>query len=410
MHKHNSIFIILKENSDEHIMCIFSGSVESVAATKILVSQVYQTQIVEQKEKGKKKRYKKPVGKPLQLVVYSNKVILDPTAHDSIAGTPGGTAMILPFPLIKGNNRVAVLDMSNYENFFDDIELLFPIPQTQSYSNSILSDAIDVVKVGSYNVSIVPNYENFIHLQFDKFNLHPDVTNLLKRYYSHNYGFMVCVLRPQARYHPFAYVHEIRNNGELFVPTRHFHGDTSAGTKFGTTMGHSVFGKFHDRTDVQGDAHADDQHDERSGLIMDDLNLKNNFYDTLMDGDEYISHQMRRTAMGGTPAKQPKKHSKRQGVQVLDATQAHPVRRGHDANDLDWDHEIYIVNRPTAFSDSILRKPGVSGFAASSGRIEQVANYIDFKRMPNDIAFGSIQSIMKLVITKTYSENHDLFV
>jgi hypothetical protein len=119
---------------------------------------------------------------------------------------------------------------------------------------------------------------------------------------------------------------------------------------------------------------------------------------------------MRRTAMGGTPAKQPKKQSKRQGVQVLDATQAHSVRRGHDANDLDWDHEIYIVNRPTAFSDSILRKPGVSGFAASSGRIEQVSNYIDFKRMPNDIAFGSIQSIMKLVITKTYSENHDLFV
>lgn len=360
-------------------MCIFSGSVESVGATKILVSKVYQSQIVEQKEKGGRiRRFKKPVGAPLQLVVYSNKVILNRNSHDSISGTPGRTAMILPFPLIKGKNRVAVLNMNNYENFFDDVELLFPITQSRSYANdgSMLAlgdDMIEVMKVGSYDVSIVKNFENFSRLQFEKFNLDPDVTKLLKQYYGKNYGFMVCVLRPQARYHPFAYVHEVRSNGELFVPTRHYHGDSSRST-YGITMGHSVFGKFHEPlNDPSYDAQNDDTH----------AHLKDNFYDTLMDSDEYISHQMRRTTNRSAQEK---------------------------SNEIDWDHEIYIVNRPSVQHDRMIRKAGVNMLRASPGRISQVENYINFKRMPNEVAFGEISDVVKVTINKLYTENHDMFV
>lgn len=423
-------------------MCIFSGSVESVASTKILVSKVFQTEIVEQKEKGKKRKFKKPVGKPLQLVVYCNKVVLDPAAHDSISGTPGGTAMILPFPLIKGKNRIAALNMSLYENFFDDVDLLFPIPQkSREFSNSysLTDGVIDVMKVGSYNVSIVPNYDHFVNLQFDKFNLHPDVTKLLGRYYGKNYGFMVCVLRPQAVYHPFAYVHEIRNNGELFIPTRHYHGNTSAGSRYGTTMGHSVFGKFHDRTEIgDGDGDGDggdggDGHHEVHGahgahddLLMDDVQLKNNFYDTLMDGDEYISHQMRRSAFGGGartptsspsgPAKPKSKHSQHSAhsahLMVSRSSGSSKDRRGGRGDDshVDWDHEIYVVNRPTMHYDSILSKPGVTMLRANPAKLEQVANYINFSRMPVEIAFGEISDIVKVSINKLYNENHDMFV
>jgi len=355
--------------------------------------------------------------------------VLDASAHDSVAGTPGGTAMILPFPLIKGKNRVAVLDMSQYENFFEDIDLLFPIQQRSSegaYSNSLMDSAIDVVKVGSYDVSVVPNYDQFTRLQFDKFNLHPDVTKLLGQYYSKNYGFMVCILRPQATYHPFAYVHELRNNGEMFIPTRHYHGNTSEGSRFGTTMGHSVFGKFHDRTELEPDVmpygdYDDDLGPDRSrdddNLLMDDLHLKNNFYDTLMDGDEYISHQMRRTALGGG-ARNPNgipgpagsassSHHRNKSTRVQ--TPSVPVNRSQ-RDVIDWDHEIYIVNRPTVEHDSMVSKPGVTMLKASPGRLNQVSNYINFKRMPLDIAFGEIDNMIRISINKLYSENHDLFV
>lgn len=366
-------------------MCIFSGSVENVAATKILVSKVYRSQIVEQKQKnGRIRRFKKPVGNPLQLTVYSNKVVLDHRAHDSLTGNRGGTAMILPFPLIKGQNRVAVLNMENYENFFDDIELLFPVPQSREMNSYSLTDAIEVMKVGSYKVSIVRNFDDFKRLQFSEFNLDPDVTKLLGQFYGKNYGFMVCVLRPQARYHPFAYVHEVRSNGELFVPTRHYHGNTASST-YGTTMGHSVFGKFHDRTTDHVEDSSAMMTADRGNPLLEDLNLKNNFYDTLMDGDEYISHQMRRTTLSA------------------------PDERKKES-DLDWDHEIFIVNRPSVMDDRIFHKAGITMLRASPGRIDQVENYINFKRMPTEIAFGSISDMVKVSINKLYTGNHDLFV
>jgi hypothetical protein len=390
-------------------MCIFSGAVDTVSSTKILASKVFRTEIVTQKEKGKSHKFKKPVGVPLQLIVYCNKVVLDATNASNINafGSRGGTAMILPFPLIKGNNRVAVLDMSRYENFFDDIDLMFPIAQSateQSYegvfSNSL--DSIDVIKVGSYDVSVVPNYENFIRLQFDKFNLHPDVTKLLGQYYARNFGFMVCILRPQARYHPFAYVHELRSNGEMFIPTRHYHGNTNhtVGTSLNSSMGHSVFGKFHDRVNLDDHAEADPS-TAHEGLLVDDLYLKNNFYDTLMDGDEYISHQMRR---GAKPAQITGKPSKGTGTGARGGT------AGKGADTLDWDHDIYIVNRPTVRNDSLLKKPGVSMTSASAGRLDQVSNYIDFRRMPVEIAFGDFKDLVKINISRIYTDNHDLFV
>jgi hypothetical protein len=386
-------------------MCIFSGAVDAVSSTKILVSRVFQTEIVEQKERGKVRKFKKPVGNPMQLVVYSNKVILDPSSTDDVTGMRNGAAMILPFPLIKGRNRMAVLDMSRYKNFFDDVELLFPMQaQSRSLSNasydSLENSMIDVLDVGSYKASVVPKFDHFHRLQFAEFNLHPDVTKLLERYYKNNYGFVVCILKPQATYHPFAYVHELRSNGELFIPTRHYHGEQQ-NTPYASTMSHSAFSRFHDRvasdnTPLTESMSSVDNADDRV-IVMDDLHLKNNFFDTLMDDDDYMSQQMRRLNVNG-------------GARARAPTGPANAGNASGTESLDWDHEIYIVNRPNLIHNSISRKPGVSVTNASPGRLSQAANYINFKKMPLEISFGNIQSMAKITIDKLYTENHDLFV
>jgi hypothetical protein len=359
-------------------MCIFSGSVESVSSTKILASRVYQAQIVEKKEKGEVRKYKKPTGNPMQLTVYSNKTIIGPPVSSSGPGPGTGTAMILPFPLIKGQNRVKVLDMSKYENFFDDIELLFPLQD--AYSNnvsyqSVFTDSqIDVLEVGNYKVSIVPNFDSIMRLRFDAFNLTPDVADLLSLYYKKDYGFMVCILKQQASYHPFAYVHEMRSNGELFIPTRHHHGHAKE-TPYSSTMNISAFGKFHDRG-VQ------------SSKDTEETGLKNEFYDTLMDDDDFMSQQIRRSKTKVTRERESK----------------------IAANAVDWDHDIYIVNRPLSAGGAIIRRPGTKMIKASDGRLSQVANYINFKRMPTEVSFGDINSLFKITIGKMYTSNHDLFI
>lgn len=385
-------------------MCIFSGAVSNVSTTKILVSPVYQAEIVTRRERETVRKFKKPVGKPMQLVVYSNKVVLDPNDRDNVTGVRNGAAMILPFPLIKGYNRVAVLDMSRYTNFFDDVELLFPLTRSSNgdmiaYDMELANSQgmISVMDIGSYKASIVPKYHDFARLQFGEFNLDSSVSKLLERYYSRDYGFVVCILKPQATYHPFAYVHELRSNGELFVPTRHYHGDHE-NTPYNSSLSRSAFSQFHDRIASEGLGMPDDGAEDDRGMIMDDLHLKNNAFDTLMDDDEYMSQQMRRmTVNGGARARAPTSRGSRTGD-------------GGGTGGVDWDHDIYIVNRPRVVYNAIAGKPGVSATAADPRRLEQVANYINFKKMPVDVSFGNIRTIVKLNIDKLYTGNHDLFV
>jgi len=157
-----------------------------------------------------------------QITIYSN----------SVYTTSENNMMILPVP---NPDSVKFIDLSNYKDIFKDLEKSFTIP---TFGRGFFSGGknLQVVSVGSYNATLVPDY-----FQIDKIDrkifgtISPNIKNLLSKYYSpsieqNNYsmmGFIVCKLKPSStKYHPFAYSHKIQNSGKLFVPTRHQHHGT----------------------------------------------------------------------------------------------------------------------------------------------------------------------------------------
>ena len=65
------------------------------------------------------KKVKVTNGDPLQLTVISNileNINFNPENDDYI---------IIPFPLIKGKNRVKIIDLENYPKIFEDLSLTF---------------------------------------------------------------------------------------------------------------------------------------------------------------------------------------------------------------------------------------------------------------------------------------------
>lgn len=143
-------------------------------------------------------------------------------------------AMVLPVPFVKGNKEIieVVAMDGKYHNIFDKLRLLFPNLswRGQSFGGERFADSrnaapppIEVLKVGSYDVSVVESLDDFGRLQNDVFALDPNFSSLLKREYSKGFGFVVCRLQNGAKYHPIAYVHPLREDGKLFVPTKHYH-------------------------------------------------------------------------------------------------------------------------------------------------------------------------------------------
>lgn len=333
-------------------MCIFSGDVEEVNNTKIFISVVYPAKL----EIKKDKRYKVPVGKPLQLVIYSNAV----QNNDNIA-------MILPFPLISGKNRVKILDMSKYSNFFDDIELMFPsinTNNTRSSNNYFDSDELlEVHYVGNYKASIVPSFSSFDKLQYNEFNLKPDVKELLKKYYYNRFGFMVCIINnntKKSQFHPFAYVHEIRDDNRIFIPTRHYH----------KKYVKNYYSKYH--TSVSDPLETSES----------DTDVNDYLYSTLMIDDRWM-----------------KLSSKKQDLQTY-----------RDKEETDWDHEIYIVNISRVLKNPLFMKPGVRILSADIKKLVNFYTYIESPKLPKEIVLAKPMALHKIKIDKSYKNNHDLYI
>jgi hypothetical protein len=175
-------------------MCLFQGDVSNVNATKILVSPI----IVTPEEK-----------QSWQLTVYSNKVAAN-----------GEAAMILPFP----KSECKLVDFSHYPTLFDDLKQVWPEPRNSfSFGVGAESDSVlAVVSVGSYQVSIVPDLDDFSRLS-DTFVLHPSLKTFLLKEYPTGFSFLVCKLDQTKQYRPLAYIHGQMKPGKLFVPTMHFH-------------------------------------------------------------------------------------------------------------------------------------------------------------------------------------------
>jgi Putative zinc finger in N-recognin (UBR box) len=202
--------------SNPYSMCIFSGPVESVSKTKILVA---------------------PISKETQLTVYANQVHLNDN---------NPAAMILPFPNPTGrSDGVAMVDMTEFKDgFFKLVDRAFP--EEFSWQNSDLESvgargystkSLQVFDCGSYQYSVSPTYGDLDRIQSNVFHLDPSVHALLGTHYGSGYGFLVCILKKSGSYSPIAYTSPIIN-GKLFVPTRHEHGSSHRHQR--PWLGHSM--------------------------------------------------------------------------------------------------------------------------------------------------------------------------
>lgn len=149
-----------------------------------------------------------------QITVYSNKVKTDIN-----------NMMILPVP---NPNTVKFIDLTKYKNLFLDLSLSFHDPRilgNSQRSDSSHQSYIEVQSVGSYYASIIPSINHINLIDKTVFGvINPGIIQLLRKYYSKNYGFVICKLKSGVHeYHPFAYSHKIQDSGKLFVPTRHQH-------------------------------------------------------------------------------------------------------------------------------------------------------------------------------------------
>jgi len=342
-------------------MCIFSGPVSHVSGTKIMISAVAQSKIVTIRDKyGKTKRVRRAAEgtQPLQLTVYSNTV--------SVNGMGEPTAMILPFPLIKGKNRVQIMDLSKNKNMFKNLDKLFKSKRNKELimQNALEyfddADSIAVRNVGSYTTSIVPNFASFDKLQYNAFGLSADVKNLLKQYYAKEFGFIVCILRQDAEYHPFGYTHEIRADGKLFVPTRHFHGNNGGANPF-------VYNEA--QTRLPDEPQYDDGVDE-----IDEFMQR-----TISDTDPYLHHTLKHGTVRDVP-------------------------------DVDWDHSVYVINYSRILKDLHYKREYMEVKAADPGRLYNIDKYFDTTQFPGSIILPKITSVQRLNIFPGYKNNHDLLI
>lgn len=181
-------------------MCIFVGDIERVSGTRIFASAA-------------------PGG--WQRLVYSMNLA---AVRD--------VAMILPLPVPpdSGDDAVRFVDLSGYEDFFDDLAKLFPTRSAKSADLGVASfDAaplmLEVHEVGDFEASYVPSHRDWDRLD-PRFRLDPALWRELPLY--DDYGFAVFQLAPVARPgahrpHPMAFEFASRAPDELFFPTVHIH-------------------------------------------------------------------------------------------------------------------------------------------------------------------------------------------
>jgi hypothetical protein len=223
-------------------------------------------------------------------------------------------------------------------------------------TNSYDDDTLEVHYVGSYKASIVPNFKSFGLVDTSEFNLAPDTKEILEKYYKSNYGFIVCQLMASRngdnhKYHPFGYLHEIREDGRLFIPTRHYHKMNEF----------NPYTKYH------------------LGVDDDNQDVSDHFMSTLSMEDKWLRLNIKKREFS-TPKKKPI---------------------------ADWDHEVYVINcsrvrRNPLFSNKI----GATVLQADS----DTRGYLKLNKLPENFVFGNISNVTKLIIDSSYKYNCDFIV
>ena len=182
-------------------MCIFSGSVERVADTRIFARRA---------ENGR------------QVLVYQMRYA---------ARRP--VAMILPIPVSRQTGSgplVQFVSLKHYADFFEDMNRAFPVPPSSMPPGAVSASApqragvLRVENIGDFVASFVPTIADFRRL--DKRFVLPEKTWAKIPAYA-DYGFAVFQLKaaPNAgqSVHPMAFSFASRSAHSLFFPTVHIH-------------------------------------------------------------------------------------------------------------------------------------------------------------------------------------------
>lgn len=138
-------------------------------------------------------------------------------------------AMILPVPTQRGAQEDAVrfIDLSGYDQFFDDLAKGFPavrqppmavegaVPASRS------AKLLVVQEVGDFVASFVPSMDDFDRLD-PQFVIPADVWSQIPEYA--DYGFVVFQLKNlEGKPHPMAFEFPTRLKDKIFFPTVHIH-------------------------------------------------------------------------------------------------------------------------------------------------------------------------------------------
>jgi len=204
-------------------MCIFTNEIDGVENTRIFSRQ-----------EGRR-----------QAIVYD----LQLSATEE-------TAMVLPIPVAMqaSESSVNFIDLSDYPDFFDEIDGVFP--QWMSADLETLSSCgrrgIKVHDVGAFNASFVPCPTDFERLD-PRFRLDRSFFEQVPEY--SNYGFVVFRLQPGvSKVHPMAFWFD-KDDKNLFFPTKHMHDGIINETE---EFSHTLYAQgrldncdFHDKANIE---------------------------------------------------------------------------------------------------------------------------------------------------------------
>jgi len=194
-------------------MCIISGPLKEVARTKLFVAPL---------KAGRDK-----AETLLQFTVYCNAVSFLGAEHHRAVSTAAMGCMLLPFPLGKDGTAAGfeAVSLSGYRDLFKDLQKNIPMSRglTLGVKSKSRAPVLEVKTCGSYEYSLVEELSDLDRLDSRRFPVREDVKAYLKHHYPSGYGFVACGLMPDAEYHPFGYVSPRLPNGQVFVPTRHYH-------------------------------------------------------------------------------------------------------------------------------------------------------------------------------------------
>ncbi len=189
---HGTVYALANLFYIVRIMCCFSQNVKHVSDTSIFCRMG---------------------AKGNQVVIYSMTL-----------ESKNDVAMILPIPVSdeRDDDSVQFVDLSNYKEFFPQLDRGFPGPLTfGTPRKSRSTSSIRVQSVGNYAASFIPTVDDFDRVD-EQFRIPRKIWAKLPQY--ENHGFVVFQLRAgKAEVHPMAFAYPAKDRQKIVFPTVHIH-------------------------------------------------------------------------------------------------------------------------------------------------------------------------------------------